>query len=808
MTKPYSILIANLVLLCYNLFMDADEISKKYNIDKIVVDILIRRGIDSEERLNEFLNPKDNSFYDPFLLKDMDRLVKRVREAVDNKEKVLIFGDYDVDGVSATAILIKYFSSIGFYVDYFLPNRYTDGYGLTVETLKTVKAKYNPDLIITVDCGISCYNEVEFAKEIGIDIIITDHHDIPSVVPDTIIVNPKLDGQDYPFKYLCGTGVAFKIVQGLAGIEVAKNYLGIASVATIADIVPLLDENRAIVKLGMQDYENNLPLGVKMLFKDLNLPYNSSSTDIAFKLAPKINAAGRMGDASVALMLYIKNDKIQLKNTIESITNMNAERQALCSKVYDDAIERLEKINLSNYNSIVLYSPEWDSGILGIVAARIANEFNRPTILFSEVEGFLKGSARSVNDIDIYKAISSLDENILETFGGHKMAAGLTIKKENFNKFLTKLNTFLSNHYSPKDFLPTTYFDVSLKPCEINTNLLNSLEVLEPCGCDNPKPVFNIMLDENTTFSTMPRHVSHVTMLSQGLNIIAFNSYKYLPILRQTKSVEVQVELQKSEYRGQKMIKGIAKNISTGVISKLRDNDYLRGVYLKQLFYNNEKHKKFYVYSKNELKKLLNEAEKDLFGWLFVCNSFESYKEFCSLGLSKNIQHYMFEIIQKSGINSVVVSPLDTHNFGAYKKIVYLDMVLNEGYVGFVNLNTNALLYLPSDKMVDSKLFSSLSVERGVFGKVFKLISDFASKQLSFLNEIDLYKHINLVERKLSFSQFIFCLYVFIELGIFELVLELGFLYIKENKKVVSSLNASKFYNRVIFIKKTMSEKK
>ena len=183
-------------------------------------------------------------------------------------------------------------------------------------------------------------------------------------------------------------------------------------------------------------------------------------------------------------------------------------------------------------------------------------------------------------------------------------------------------------------------------------------------------------------------------------------------------------------------------------------------------------------------------------------------KEFCSLNLSPNIQHYMFEIIQKSGINSVVVSPIDTKNFGAYKKIVFLDMVLNEGYLGFVNSNTNALLYLPNSKNVDSKLFTNISLERGIFGKVFKLISEFASKQLSFLNEIDLYKHISLQEKKLKFSQFIFCLYVFIELNIFELVPELGFLSIKENKKVVSSLNASKFYNRVNFIKKTIQEKK
>ena len=206
---------------------------------RLVVDLLAKRGFESEEEVDKFLNTSEKDFYDPFLLRGMDKLVKRIKKAIEKNEKVLIFGDYDVDGVSASAILIKYFASIQFYVDYFLPNRYIDGYGLTKESINFVKEKFNPSLIITVDCGISCYEEVEYAKTIGIDIVVTDHHDIPDVIPDTIVVNPKLDGQSYPFKYLCGTGVAFKVVQALSGLEVAKNYLGICAIATIADIVPL-----------------------------------------------------------------------------------------------------------------------------------------------------------------------------------------------------------------------------------------------------------------------------------------------------------------------------------------------------------------------------------------------------------------------------------------------------------------------------------------------------------------------------------------------------------------------------------------
>ena len=257
---------------------EKEEIAKKYNISPIVLELMERRGVTSEEKLKKYLNPTDSCFYDPFLLSGMKELVERIKLAIENNEKVLIFGDYDVDGVSASAILIKYFAERNFYVDYFLPNRYVDGYGLTKDSILRVKDKFNPSLIITVDCGISCHEEVEFAKALGIDIVITDHHDIPEILPNTIVVDPKLPNQQYPFRSLCGTGVAFKVVQALSGLEEAKKHLGITAIATIADIVPLEDENRAIVKFGMATFEKTLPLGIKMLFEENKMQLNSINT--------------------------------------------------------------------------------------------------------------------------------------------------------------------------------------------------------------------------------------------------------------------------------------------------------------------------------------------------------------------------------------------------------------------------------------------------------------------------------------------------------------------------------------------------
>lgn len=784
--------------------MNIEEISKKYNISPIVCELLSSRKIESEDELKKFLKPDDSCFHDPFKLKNMDKLVKRIRQAMSKKEKVLIFGDYDVDGVSATAILVKYFMSKDFYVDYYLPNRYIDGYGLTIDTVKMIKERFSPDLIITVDCGISCAKEVDFARTLGIEIAVTDHHDIPDVIPSGIVVNAKLEGQEYPFKYLCGTGLAFKIVQALEGLGVAKEYLGIASIATIADIVPLLDENRAIVKIGMRDYENNLPLGVKMLFEQNKLPINASSTDIAFRLAPKINAAGRMGDASVALNLYIKTDKILLENTIDKLEEMNVERQALCSKAYDDAISRLENINISNYNAIVFSSPNWDSGILGIVSAKLANEFNRPTVLFSEVDGLLKGSARSVADIDIYSAISSQKE-VLETFGGHKMAAGLTIKKSNFNNFLTNLNTYLSQNYSPKDFILQKKYDRELELSQIDLKLVDDLEILEPCGCENPKPIFDILLPESTSISTMPKHPTHITMNAENLSIIAFNSYKYLSLLRTTQNRHIQIELQENSFKGKRSVKGIAKGISTGEIVKAQDGDLLRGIYLKQLFFREGKYKATLYFKKN-LENFVKQAKEDYFGWLFVCSTFESYNNFCKM-LDYKMAHYMFEIISNSGLNAVVLSPNSFKNFGSYKNIIFVDAILDKGYLTEVGKYTNGRLFVPRDMRADMKIAEGLKFDRQTFAECFRELSVFSSRQLNFNNDYELYKRLfvnkGTKQKTMPFKQFVFCLSVFIDLGIFEIVGDFDSFVLKENKKIFKSLDSSVIYKKVEFVQKT-----
>ncbi len=781
------------------------NISKTFSLSPQVVKILIQRGYTTKEQIENFINPSLTNLHDPFLLKDMDRAVKRIKQAIDKKEKILVFGDYDVDGVSASAILIKYFASIGYYVDYYLPNRYIDGYGLTNEVLDKVKEKYNPSLIVTVDCGISCYKEVEYAKTLGIEIIVTDHHDIPEILPDTIVVNAKLPNQKYPFSQLCGTGVAFKLVQALSGVDEAMKYIGICAIATIADIVPLVDENRAIVYYGLKNLAETLPLGIKMLIKDNKLNFDLSASDIAFRLAPKINAAGRMGDPTVALKLYLKEDKKVLKYTIENLNNQNLQRQALCNKVYEDASCRLKTINLSKYNAIVLYSKEWDSGILGIVAARIASEYNKPTVLFSEVGDELKGSARSINDINICETISNIKE-VVEAFGGHKMAAGLTIKTKQFNSFIKSLNDELSKNYTPDDYLPRREYDFDINPSEINEKLVRDLEVLEPCGCGNPKPLFNLSF-EKVNVSTMSNHPNHINIVAGSFGIVAFNSAEYTSLLKNTTKQSITVELQMSEFKGKKYLKGISKDILTEQITKPKNNDIMYGEYIKQLFYKDNTKNRFIGYSKSDFAKIIQNAKQDKLGTLFVANTYETYNQFIAQYAELQLAHSLFNINENYGINRVLLAPINCEKFNQFNKIVFLDPILDNKYITEIQKHTFAKIYIPQYKKINTNIFKGLSTERSVFGEYFKILSDIATKQVSFENELTLFKNIKLLNpqfKNLSFKQYIYCLYTFVELGIFSVDKDDDFYTLIENKMVFANLNTSSFYNAIALILKTL----
>ena len=357
-----------------------ERLSKSLGLNKKLVELLILRGYDNADAINVFLHPDPQNFYPPETMLGMSETVERLKLAMENNERVVVYGDYDADGICASAILSLYLSEHGVQVYTHIPGRVGEGYGLNVESVERIIENVMPDLILTCDCGISAVEEVELAKDLGVDIVVTDHHEVGKQLPDCVIVNPHQENCKYPFKELCGAGVALKIVQALGGIDEALKYLDLAAIATIADLVDLTDENRLIVQLGLECLSSSKNIGVSALIGELKLK-SVTSSDIAFKIAPRINAAGRMGSAYRAFELFTSSDPEIINDRLKQIINANNDRKSLCDDLYVQAIKMLKAENLVEHRAIVITSDKWEKGITGILAARLVGDFKRPVFL-------------------------------------------------------------------------------------------------------------------------------------------------------------------------------------------------------------------------------------------------------------------------------------------------------------------------------------------------------------------------------------------------------------------------------------------
>lgn len=771
------------------------DMSKKLDLCEKTVELLFSRGLTTEEKIHDFFNPSKKDFFNPFLLSGMEEATKKINEAIKSKKRILIFGDYDVDGVSATAIMLKTLEKLGCNANYYLPNRFVDGYGLTNSVIDKIKANFNPELIITVDCGISCKNEVEYAKSIGIDIIVTDHHEIPDELPNAITINPKLPNQAYPFHELCGTGVAFKISEALLGAEKSEEFLPIAAIATIADIVSLTSENRAIVSLGIKLFDKYLPVGVKALFKENKISLkNVNSTDIAFKIAPKLNSSGRMGDASDSLKLYLETDPVKIRTQINKISDHNTRRQKACSDVYDDCRKMLKDVNLSSVRSIILYSKNWDSGILGIVCARLVETYNRPTFLFSEEDGVLKGSARSLQDVNVHEILSSM-QDILETFGGHKMAAGLCLKKEHFNEFKLRVNDFIFKKVSMKAFMPIYYYDLDIEENLITDKFLKELEMFEPFGLNNSKPLFKIS-STNAKISQLKNFSTHYNIGIGKLSLLYFNCTEKYFSLKYAKQKNVIFEIQNKQGS---QIKGIVKNFDGGFELDKSFSGNLDAFVFDQLCYLGTKGNfNIETYEKPKLIELLAECASCPFGTIFVSSNCASYRKFIEEYSSKNISElFVFNNSSDSAYNALYLYPTNLDIFKNYKKIVFLEPVIDKSYLAAISKKTDATIYVPSFGSFPKKLFQTLNLSRSAFANFFVKLKAFNGQK--FLNLSHLYNSI-CKTIKIPFNCFYVYLMVFSELGIVKVKSEEN-LELEINSTIKTDLSSSKILSTINFLK-------
>ncbi|MGH1365487.1 MAG: single-stranded-DNA-specific exonuclease RecJ [Calditrichia bacterium] len=476
---------------------DIERLAGELGVPRVLSHILLQRGVDCFDKAQTYFRPDLNELYDPYLMKDMDIAVKRLNEALSKGEKILVFGDYDVDGVSSCSLVYLVLAKlVGSKASYYIPDRIKDGYGLSKRAIEKARDD-GISLIITVDCGVTAIEEVKHATECGVDIIISDHHESGDELPPAVaVLDPKRKDCPYPFKELAGVGVAFKFMQGLydqLGMNKSEldEYLDLVAIGSSADIVPLIDENRILVRHGLDRINYNPRFGVKALLESTGLDKRDITVGlIVFVVAPRINAVGRMGDAGRAVKLLVARSLQQGRVAAKELERENKLRRTVDENTFKEAIELVEqKLQPDDDSCIVLYQKDWHPGVIGIVASRIVERYYRPAIMISVVNGVGKGSARSIANFNIYEAIKSCSE-YLEAFGGHKYAAGLTIKEENIPAFVEKFKIAAANTLPEKDLIPTVQVDCEVRLKDFDERLMRLLKLMGPFGPKNLRPVF------------------------------------------------------------------------------------------------------------------------------------------------------------------------------------------------------------------------------------------------------------------------------------------------------------------------------
>lgn len=569
----------------------------KLGISGVVAQILINRGITSIDEARVFLAAQKDFLHDPFLMKDMGKAVERILQAVDNGENVRIFGDYDVDGITSTSILMRVLKILNARVDYYIPERLTEGYGLNREVI-SLSATEGISLIVTVDSGISAVDEVEFANDNGIDVIITDHHEPPLIIPRAVAaVNPKQSDCQYPFKELAGAGVAFKLGQALLNsrnLALPDDLLELVCLGTVADIVSLKGENRILVKNGLNYLAATKSIGFKSLIEQCGLNCEDlTSRHIAFQIAPKINAAGRLGDAAMGVKLLLSDNPEEAFALSAELCALNEERQAIEAGIYKEAVRIIESdgIDLTRHKVIVLAREGWHLGVIGIVASRLVQEYYRPVVLLNIDGDTAKGSARSIPSFSIFEALRS-SEQYLEKYGGHRMAAGLTLAIDNLASFSKAVNEYADQVLVEDDLLPEVFIDSEIDFNSIDEKLFCQLQMLAPFGSDNPYPVLacrNTSVLEHRTIGSDGKHLKmRVSENKYILDAIGFNLGSHKKMLDLEDRFDVVFALEKNEWRGKTMLQLNVKDFKPSIYADnpFQDKEQTNNSFIDNLFQN------------------------------------------------------------------------------------------------------------------------------------------------------------------------------------------------------------------------------
>ena len=751
-------------------------LAKETGLTEQITRILYARGVDTAEKIRRFMHPSEKNFLSPYLMKGMKEAVELITQARDEGRTVAVFGDYDADGVCASAIMYHALRAFGIEPHVYIPER-ADGYGLSEEAIDRIFEECNPELFITVDCGISCAKEAQYIYELGSDVIVTDHHELPEILPDCIIVNPKLQ-DEYPYDNLCGAGVAFKLACALIG-RAAYKYLDFATLATVADSVPLLGENRDIVTEGLKIFNTH----IRSCFSSLmGKNYDGiTAQNLAFTVAPRVNAAGRMGDAQAAFRLFISDNEAEIYELATKLCLYNTERQKCCDELYASAKRKL--LEKGAYGNVIMLSDEsWNTGFVGIVAARIAEEYNRPTLLFVHNGDMLKGSARSIESVNIFNVLKNCSQWV-EEFGGHAQAAGINIRFENFDALERALNEEIARTYTPADFAQTVPVSEEIT-AHFPEKFAKELVAMEPYGVGHRRPLFSI-----SAGACLARPIKamspHLSVKSEYIDLMYFSGAKHLKIIESDVKKDIIFEINVSKFKGREYIKGYIRDL-------LYDGRTGKGV-IESIFANSIA--RFYSPTVGVEKEELSTAE--------VNDLIKRKQAECSYGLCliasdrRTLRFYeglegfgcdLFYPSSRNLANALIVSPAPDADLSGFRDFIFLDtpsdfnIAALEGRKVFVNRD-----------ICGYKMFEGLDVARESLLEIFSALRrDVNSLAGETVEELAL------ACDGLGFDkrEFIFAVNVFEELGL----VSFGEGRLTVYRGIKAELNDSKIYRKVCLL--------
>jgi single-stranded-DNA-specific exonuclease len=549
------------------LFLQPNEaavisLNEELQIHIAICQLLVLRGVKNKEEAYLFLNPKMEHLHDPFLMKDMDIAVERIHQAISKKEKILIYGDYDVDGITAVSMLYTFFRNFYDNISYYVPDRNKEGCGISFEGIDFARED-TCKLIIALDCGVKDHEKVNYARQNGVDIIICDHHLPDPTLPEAVaVLDPKRPDCEYPFKELSGCGVGFKLLQAYTQKYQPENikiddYLDFVVVSIAADTVSVTGENRILAHYGMMIINENTRVGFKAILDIVNSKKKLELMDLVFTISPRINAAGRILHASYAVELLIEKDENAAKIKAQLIHDNNSDRQVIDKDITTSALDIIEDENFEDKKAIVIYQPHWHQGVIAIVASRLVEQFHKPTLILTESNGLIVGSGRSVPGFDLHEAINACSEYVIQ-FGGHKYAAGLSMKKENIDDFIVAFHDIVEERILEEQLIPKIEIDAIVELEDINTEFYQMIEMMAPFGSGNHKPVFvtrNVKDTGNNGFVGKSHLKLHVSKLGQAPKSgIGFGMWDYIPYLRNKGVFDICYQMYLNEWNGQKNV--------------------------------------------------------------------------------------------------------------------------------------------------------------------------------------------------------------------------------------------------------------